>query len=199
MTMLEAMAHGKAVVGSRVGGIPELVAEGTTGYLFDPRDVPTLQQRIGYLMRDFALRTRMGERARIRAGGLAVCGRHSRAVARRIDVEPRGHHGAEQISVAALAQLGLDHVIAVIRPWIGENADASEHAGIVEERRHDHREARLGGAGPGGNLPRQAAGACHVLVLVVVFEIDLVQAGRIGAGIAGASPGAREGQSPLVS
>jgi len=39
---LEAMAAGKPVVGSRIGGIPEIVDEGRTGRLFNPGDAAEL-------------------------------------------------------------------------------------------------------------------------------------------------------------
>jgi len=42
----EAYAHGIAVVGSRIGGIPELVEEGQTGLLFAPDDSDDLAQKM---------------------------------------------------------------------------------------------------------------------------------------------------------
>ena len=42
MAMLEAMAVGKAIVVSRVGGIPEAVVDGDNGLLVPPRDVQAL-------------------------------------------------------------------------------------------------------------------------------------------------------------
>lgn len=38
LTILEAMRYGKVVVGTRSGGITELIVDGKTGFLFDPND-----------------------------------------------------------------------------------------------------------------------------------------------------------------
>ena len=42
MTVLEAFALGKPVIGARVGGIPEIVNDGKTGFLFDSRNINDL-------------------------------------------------------------------------------------------------------------------------------------------------------------
>src|ERR1700737_4684279 len=70
---LEAMACETAVVASRVGGIPEIVVDGETGYLvdYDPADpesfVTALAARVEQLLADPALATRMGKAGRERA------------------------------------------------------------------------------------------------------------------------------------
>ncbi len=64
MTLLESMEHGVPVVCTRAGGNPELVADGVTGYLVPPRDVPTFAARVVELLRDPSLRTRMGREGR---------------------------------------------------------------------------------------------------------------------------------------
>jgi glycosyltransferase involved in cell wall biosynthesis len=67
MSILEAMAYGKPVVGSRMGGIPELVVDGETGLLFDAGSVEQLQGQLNKLMLNFELRQSMAHRARLRA------------------------------------------------------------------------------------------------------------------------------------
>jgi glycosyltransferase involved in cell wall biosynthesis len=67
MSVLEAMAYGKPVVASRIGGIPELVVDGETGLLFEPGDASGLRTNVSRLMGDASLRTRMGAAGRIRA------------------------------------------------------------------------------------------------------------------------------------
>jgi len=66
MSVLEAMAYGKPVVGSRIGGIPELVVDGETGLLFDAGNVSELQEKLGMLMASPVLRQAMGRAARER-------------------------------------------------------------------------------------------------------------------------------------
>ncbi|MCU0950593.1 MAG: glycosyltransferase [Burkholderiaceae bacterium] len=51
ITPLEAMACGRPVVGSRVGGIKYSVRNGLTGFLVPPRDPRALARRLGYLHR----------------------------------------------------------------------------------------------------------------------------------------------------
>jgi glycosyltransferase involved in cell wall biosynthesis len=46
MMVLEAMALGKPVVGARIGGIPEVVSEGETGWLFESGSVGALAERL---------------------------------------------------------------------------------------------------------------------------------------------------------
>jgi glycosyltransferase involved in cell wall biosynthesis len=64
---LEAMAAGRPVVGSRVGGIPEMVVDGTTGLLVPPSSPAELAGAIGALVRDGARRSQMSLAARGRA------------------------------------------------------------------------------------------------------------------------------------
>jgi glycosyltransferase involved in cell wall biosynthesis len=60
----EAMAAGKPLVGTRVGGIPEIIQDGKTGFLVDRRDTAAMAARILDLLRDPGLRRRMGEAGR---------------------------------------------------------------------------------------------------------------------------------------
>jgi glycosyltransferase involved in cell wall biosynthesis len=64
MSVLEAMACGKPVIGSRIGGIPELVGEGVTGLLFEPGDTAQLRNCIETIMGDIGVRRQMGSAAR---------------------------------------------------------------------------------------------------------------------------------------
>ncbi len=59
---LEAMASGKAVIGTEVGGIPEIVADGDTGLLVPPGDTDALSKAILRLLDDPEARGAMGRR-----------------------------------------------------------------------------------------------------------------------------------------
>jgi sugar transferase (PEP-CTERM/EpsH1 system associated) len=61
---LEAMAAGLPVMGTRVGGIPEVVVEGETGLLVPPSDAPALTEALLGLIDDSGLRRRFGEAGR---------------------------------------------------------------------------------------------------------------------------------------
>ena len=60
----EAMAHGKPVVATRVGGIPELIVEGKSGFLVDRGDTEAMSKRVLELLNDDAARSRMGNLGR---------------------------------------------------------------------------------------------------------------------------------------
>lgn len=64
---LEAMAAGLPVVATRVGGLCELVEDGTTGWLVNAGDPKALAHRIGSLIREPDMRLRMGNAGRQRA------------------------------------------------------------------------------------------------------------------------------------
>ena len=63
---LEAMACETAVVATHVGGIPEIVVEGETGFLVGPNDAAELAERVNSLLRDPELAARMGQAGRRR-------------------------------------------------------------------------------------------------------------------------------------
>ena len=67
MSVLEAMTYGKPVVGSRMGGIPELVEDGKTGLLYEAGNVAELASILDRLMSSAELRKQMGMSARQRA------------------------------------------------------------------------------------------------------------------------------------
>jgi glycosyltransferase involved in cell wall biosynthesis len=65
--LVEAMALGRPVVATRVGGIPAVVVDGETGRLVAPDDPAALARAVNELLKDPGLRQRMGEAGRRRA------------------------------------------------------------------------------------------------------------------------------------
>jgi glycosyltransferase involved in cell wall biosynthesis len=64
MALLEAMAAGVPVVASAVGGVPEVVADGISGFLAAPGDCATLSRLLRKLLIDRQLAARVGAAGR---------------------------------------------------------------------------------------------------------------------------------------
>jgi glycosyltransferase involved in cell wall biosynthesis len=78
VALLEAMAWGRAIVATRVGGIPEVVGDEVEALLVDSGDPAALAARVRQLLEDSEERRRLGKAARERAASLnevEVCGR----------------------------------------------------------------------------------------------------------------------------
>jgi glycosyltransferase involved in cell wall biosynthesis len=67
MILVEAMLHGKPVIASRIGGIPEIVEDGITGLLFEPGNADDLGKKIEYLWDQPELCKKMGAAGRQKA------------------------------------------------------------------------------------------------------------------------------------
>lgn len=72
LVAIEAMACGRPLVVSAVGGLPDLVADGETGLLVPPGDASALRDALGQLLSAPLLRGRMGRAARERARRFTV-------------------------------------------------------------------------------------------------------------------------------
>jgi glycosyltransferase involved in cell wall biosynthesis len=66
VTAIEALAAGRPVVATRVGGVPDVVRDGTDGFLVETGAIDDLAERLERLARDEALRERMGKAGRAR-------------------------------------------------------------------------------------------------------------------------------------
>jgi len=64
LASMEAMATGRPVIVTPVGGIPDIVCDGKTGFLIPPNDAEALTDRMRRLLADPALRRRMGAEGR---------------------------------------------------------------------------------------------------------------------------------------
>ncbi|TMW73572.1 N-acetyl-alpha-D-glucosaminyl L-malate synthase BshA [Alteribacter natronophilus] len=70
LVLLEAMACGVPVVGTRIGGIPEVITDGECGYICELGDIDGISEKAVALLKDEALHTRMGMAARERANSV---------------------------------------------------------------------------------------------------------------------------------
>jgi glycosyltransferase involved in cell wall biosynthesis len=77
---LEAMAYARPVIGSNVGGIPEMVVDNDTGLLIPPKSPSDLASAIERILADKAMRERMGQAARQRCESLFSLDVHVQSV-----------------------------------------------------------------------------------------------------------------------
>jgi glycosyltransferase involved in cell wall biosynthesis len=67
LALMEAMASGLPVIATRVGGVPDLITQGQTGWLVEPRDFEGVAFFVGQLLASNEQREQMGAAARARA------------------------------------------------------------------------------------------------------------------------------------
>jgi len=60
----QAMAAGRPVIATRIGGVSEMIQDGVTGFLISPGDVDALTKGLTILLRNSELRSKMGRAAR---------------------------------------------------------------------------------------------------------------------------------------
>ena len=81
IALLEAMAYGRAIVASDVGGIPDVVADGAQAILVPPADPPALTAAVARAVADAGLRERLGEAAGVRAADFEASAVYDRLAA----------------------------------------------------------------------------------------------------------------------
>jgi len=90
-SLLDAMAAAKPIVATATGGIPEVVDDGVTGFLVQPRDDRAMADAIVRLLKDADLRQRMGlaglKRAREKFGAERML-RETLRVYKRVALKP---------------------------------------------------------------------------------------------------------------
>ena len=102
VSAIEAMASGCPVVATRVGGLPDLIDDGETGYLVPRGDADYLGEAVTGLLRNHEEARRIGESARAR-------------VAERFTIE-RLIADTERLYASLLAKSGI------VTPWSLPNA-----------------------------------------------------------------------------
>jgi glycosyltransferase involved in cell wall biosynthesis len=106
-TVLEAMASGRPVVTTAIGGMVDMIADGESGLLVSPGDAPGLAVAVGRLLADGDLRARLGAGAqvRVRAFTASAVAARLEAVYARVTPRPPG-----SVEVAAIAARGKQDV-----------------------------------------------------------------------------------------
>lgn len=87
--VLEAMACGRPVIGSRVGGIPEMIHEGVNGFLVNIGDVEAVQDRIRRVLDDPQLADQLGRNGRLMAQDLFSSEAYVKGYAEIIEIAER--------------------------------------------------------------------------------------------------------------
>jgi glycosyltransferase involved in cell wall biosynthesis len=64
MSILEAMAHGCPIVATNIAGIPDMVEQGSNGFLFEPGDIGAMIEALKKLCEDRNMRKKMGDKSR---------------------------------------------------------------------------------------------------------------------------------------
>jgi glycosyltransferase involved in cell wall biosynthesis len=65
VSIIEAMSSRRAVVATKVGGVPDVVSDGESGLLAEPGDPEDVARKVERLLGDAALRSRLGERGQV--------------------------------------------------------------------------------------------------------------------------------------
>lgn len=78
--LIEAMACAKPVVAFRAGAIPEIVIDGTTGFLAPPRDFKNIADKIIYFLKSKEIRDKFGKNGRLRAEQLFDINDHTKKI-----------------------------------------------------------------------------------------------------------------------
>jgi glycosyltransferase involved in cell wall biosynthesis len=68
----EGMSQRRAIIGTAVGGNPDMIVDGASGLLVPPNDVPALTQAMERLAADPALRDRLGAAGALSAAGFTA-------------------------------------------------------------------------------------------------------------------------------
>jgi len=80
LVIYESLAMGKPVVGSKMGGIPELIKHGEDGYIFESGNINELKEILGKIIGDKTQLSKMGRAAREKAEKIFDPDKHYREI-----------------------------------------------------------------------------------------------------------------------
>lgn len=116
VTLIEAMAASLPIVGTRVGGMAEVVEEGTTGLLSPSGDASSLAESVLRLASDADLRLRMGRLGSERA--------------HRLFSEPQMHAGYQRCYETMLAPRPREETATEARPTLSSSENHAWSSGL---------------------------------------------------------------------
>jgi glycosyltransferase involved in cell wall biosynthesis len=154
VALLEALGHGKAVVATRVGGIPEIVTHGVDAVLVPPGDADALARAIAELAGDPAQRARLGRAARACAERLSRDQVYDRLEQLYVEVasQANGHRGGRRPV----------RLIARIQEVLSKNTTRQDSAPgsyvMARTRQRRTRDEDMEVFMDGSDLPREGAG-----------------------------------------
>lgn len=76
LVLIEAMRNGVAVIGTRAGGVPEIIDEGITGLMFAPENSQELTEKLSLLINDKSLCQKLAQAGKEKADRLFNQGQH---------------------------------------------------------------------------------------------------------------------------
>ena len=76
LVLIEAMRNGVAVIGTRAGGVPEIIDEGTTGLMFAPENSQDLAEKLSLLISDKELSSKLAQAGKEKADRMFTQEKH---------------------------------------------------------------------------------------------------------------------------
>lgn len=147
--LTEGARMAKPCVSSRVGGVPRLIYDGVTGFLFEPRDDSTLAGRLSRLARDEVLRRELGrkifEKTRDEFSVSAMAARQAdiyETVLRRENREPRAREGAVLCGAYGRGNAGDEAILEAVLRELRELDPDIRVCVLSRSPRHTRREFR---------------------------------------------------------
>ena len=112
-TVMESMASGKPVIGSKIGGIPELIEHGKNGLLFEPGNAVQLAEFMDLLYSDNELASRMGMAGKQKADDLYTPEIHYKALMKLYDQAMGEYPTKKRFTIDNESPIHTDTVIKV--------------------------------------------------------------------------------------
>jgi glycosyltransferase involved in cell wall biosynthesis len=103
--VLEAMAHGKTVIATAVGGIPTVIEDGKTGLLVPVGDAVALRAALERVLGDQVLRARLGRAARARVEEYCSWNRVTEQTLQVYNAAAPGHAADRDLQVGQAARV----------------------------------------------------------------------------------------------